>query len=67
MGEAAKRLSLEFREAHPNVPWREMAGLRDVLVHDYEVVDPDVLWEIVKGRLPGLKEQIEQILSRIDS
>jgi uncharacterized protein with HEPN domain len=65
MGEAAKRISAPFREAHGDVPWRRIAGFRDVLIHDYMGIDFDELWSIVEGHLPRLKVQLAGILARL--
>jgi uncharacterized protein with HEPN domain len=47
IGEATKRLSQDFRQQHPAIPWREIAGMRDVIVHEYDQVDLDVVWDVV--------------------
>jgi uncharacterized protein with HEPN domain len=44
MGEATKQVSKEFRAAHPELPWRRMAGMRDILIHSYRIVDPAIVW-----------------------
>lgn len=62
MGEATKRLSQEVRSRYPDIPWKRMAGLRDVLVHDYFGVDLDMVWQIAQTYLPKLKPEVEDIL-----
>lgn len=56
IGEATKRLSPEFRANHANIPWRKMAGMRDVIVHDYNRVDIEAVWDVVQNDLPQLIE-----------
>ena len=58
VGEATKHLSAEFRQTHPLIPWQRIAGLRDVLVHDYMGVDMAAVWEIVQNRIPELKTHV---------
>lgn len=62
VGEAAKRVSEEFRISHPEVPWRRVAGFRDVVVHDYFKVDIEEVWRIVQGDVPELIEVIEPLV-----
>ena len=61
IGEAVKRLSPEFRAAHPEVPWRLIAGARDKLIHFYEGVDLEEVWKMVTSDLPGLIRLIEPL------
>jgi len=62
VGEAAKRLSPELRLRYHDVPWRRMAGLRDVLIHNYMGVDLDTLWALTQREVPDLKQSIQPIL-----
>jgi uncharacterized protein with HEPN domain len=66
IGEAAKRLDDAYRAAHPQIPWRALGGLRDVLIHQYESVDLERVWAIVEGELPGLREAIAALLPPLD-
>jgi uncharacterized protein with HEPN domain len=61
IGEAVKRLSAEFRATHSQVPWALMAGMRDHLVHAYDLVDWDEVWETATRDVPGLLEKIEHL------
>jgi uncharacterized protein with HEPN domain len=60
MGEAVKRLSLGYRESHPDVPWKLMAGMRDVLIHGYDIVDLDQVWQSLQIDLPEILGALER-------
>lgn len=62
VGEAIYKLTESFRNAHPEVPWRAIIGMRHILVHDYFDVEWEILWRVLQTRIPPLKEQIEAIL-----
>lgn len=61
MGEAAKRLSPDFKQQNPGVPWKLISGMRDVLIHDYEGVDMNNVWITVSRDLPELIDQLKKI------
>ncbi len=63
IGEATKRLSPEFRDANPGVPWQAMAGMRDRLIHGYEKVDWDRVREVVEVGSPELRSVLEGLVS----
>ena len=62
IGEATKRLSKAFREANSSIPQKDMAGMRDVLIHDYLNVDLNIAWKTAKEYIPPLKSAIEKLL-----
>ena len=64
VGEATKSLSPTFRASHPEVPWMDMAGMRDVLIHRYAVVDLEIVWEVVENRVPSLRGRIIALLEQ---
>lgn len=66
IGEAAKRLPEAYRSAHPSIPWRSLAGFRDVLIHQYDRIDPVEVWQVIQGQLVPVKEKIRSILPPLD-
>jgi uncharacterized protein with HEPN domain len=62
VGEATKHISKELRELHGGVPWRRIAGLRDVLIHDYMGIDIDAVWQITQKEIPELESYIKDII-----
>jgi uncharacterized protein with HEPN domain len=66
VGEGAKRLSADLRESHPDVPWRLIAGMRDRLIHQYNAVDLEEVWQTVMRDLPTLAARLEAILLSAD-
>ncbi len=66
IGEAAKQIPDEMRQKHTAIPWKEMAGMRDKLIHSYFGVDYPLVWATVKKRLPDVAEEIQKILQNAD-
>lgn len=63
IGEAAARVSSASRQVHPSIPWTQIVGIRNRLIHGYDTIDLNILWDIVSLDLPSLIEQLKTILS----
>ena len=62
IGEAVRALSSHFRDHHPQVPWSNIIGMRNALVHEYFDIDTDIVWTVIERDLPVLKQEIEKII-----
>jgi uncharacterized protein with HEPN domain len=65
-GEAAARISSTFRKAHPEIPWKDMVGLRNRLIHEYFRSEYRAVWDTIQNDLPALIEQIEALIPKED-
>lgn len=63
IGEAARRVSPEFCQQHPEIPWREITGMRNKIVHDYLSIDEDIVWNAVTSDIPALIPMLKQVMS----
>jgi len=64
IGEAVKNLPAEFKKNHPEIEWREIAGMRDKLIHEYFGISVNIVWTTVKKDIPKLKKQIRELLEK---
>lgn len=65
IGEATKRLSMDFRNSNSTIPWKEIAGMRDILAHQYDKVNINTLWDVVNRDIPELRKLISPLLSNL--
>lgn len=67
IGEAVKNLGGPFKTKYPEIPWKSMAGMRDILIHEYFDIDLSLTWSVVKRELPSIKKRLEQILESLEN
>lgn len=61
IGEAARQMPKSFKEKHPEIPWREVASLRNVIAHEYFGLDIDIIWDVIQTQIPVLSETLKRI------
>jgi uncharacterized protein with HEPN domain len=65
IGEASKSIPSSVIHSYPDIPWKEMKGMRDILIHEYFGVDPKILWHAAKNNLPDLQKQLKMLLRNL--
>jgi len=66
IGEAVKSIPAKIRENHPEIPWSDMARMRDKIIHFYFGIDYEIVWKVIKERLPKIKQDIKKVLKEIE-
>lgn len=62
VGEAVKHVPANFRMKHKNIEWKKVSGLRDIVVHEYFGINPDIVWDVIENKIPELNREIKKIL-----
>jgi uncharacterized protein with HEPN domain len=65
IGEAVKNLPMSFRAKNPEIPWKQIAGMRDILIHEYFEVDLTLTWKVIKHEIPSIKKNLSSLLKKI--
>ncbi len=65
IGEAVKNIPASFRKKYSSIEWKKIAGLRDILIHEYFGIDYEILWDIVKNKIPELENQMKEIIEEV--
>ena len=61
IGESVKQIPDELRSTYPDIDWKSIAGLRDIISHTYDLLEEDIIWDAIKNELPSLRECVERI------
>ena len=65
IGEAVKKLSVDLKKKYPDVEWKKIAGLRDILIHEYFGIDLNIVWDIIINKIPKLKNSIKEVMKNL--
>ncbi len=65
IGEVSKKLSEDFKKSNPQIEWKKMAGMRDIMIHDYLNVDYEILWSTITENIPSLKKEIKKLKKKL--
>lgn len=66
IGEAARHIPESVQEKYPEIPWRQISGLRNIVIHEYSGIDIELIWQVSKNDLSSLKEAVKKILKDIN-
>lgn len=66
VGEASNRVSQDYKDVNPAIPWREVKAFRNVAAHEYDCIMPDVVWEVTQSDVPEIMNQLETLIERYD-
>lgn len=66
IGEASKNIPVEIRIMNPQIEWRKMAGMRDMMIHGYFSINYRIVWDVVQNKIPTLRKQVEQLLKEMN-
>lgn len=66
IGEATRHVADDFRQQHPSIEWRAMAGMRDRLIHGYFGVDYELVWDVVVNKIPHLRDTLRRLVAQLD-
>ncbi|MBT9165265.1 MAG: hypothetical protein DDT22_01312 [candidate division WS2 bacterium] len=67
IGEASRKIPEEIKEQYPHIPWKRMISLRNITIHEYFGIDPNIIWVIITQNLPGLKTDIEILFQNLQN
>jgi len=67
IGEAVKNIPAEIKRKYPNIEWKKIAGLRDIIIHEYSGINLEIIWDIVVNKIPELKILINKIIKENDN
>ncbi|MEJ6951703.1 HepT-like ribonuclease domain-containing protein [Natronospora cellulosivora (SeqCode)] len=65
IGEATKQISDDLRQQYQHIPWKNMAGMRDILIHRYHGIDLEIIWEVIKVELPEIENDLMKISKKL--